>query len=43
MRRTDREVKDMDRVQEILMSCKVCRLGMTDRSEERRVGKECAA
>lgn len=30
MRRTDREVREMDRIQEILMSCKVCRLGMAD-------------
>ena len=30
MRRTDREVKDMERIQEILEECKVCRLGMAD-------------
>lgn len=30
MRRNDREVKDMEKIQEILDTCKVCRLGMSD-------------
>lgn len=32
MRRDDREVKNMEEIQEILDTCKVCRLGMADGS-----------
>lgn len=33
MRRNDREVKNMEKIQEILDTCKICRLGMADNNE----------